>query len=68
MSGSVAAFSRFTLDPLIALDVRLNRLRAFSFVSGIAAPAPAAGAAAIQDAEGERDGPQPAVPPASSAG
>jgi uncharacterized protein with von Willebrand factor type A (vWA) domain len=36
MSGAVAAFSRFTLDLLIALDARLNRLRAFSFVNGIA--------------------------------
>ena len=27
MSGSVAAFSRFTLDLLVALDSRLNRLR-----------------------------------------
>lgn len=36
MSGSVAAFSRFTLDLLIALDSRLNRLRVFSFVDGLA--------------------------------
>ncbi len=36
MSGSVAAFSRFTLDLLIALDSRLSRLRVFSFVDGIA--------------------------------
>jgi uncharacterized protein len=36
MSGSVAAFSRFTLDLLIALDSRLNRLRVFSFVDGVA--------------------------------
>ncbi len=36
MSGSVAAFSRFTLDLLIALDARLNRLRVFSFVDGVA--------------------------------
>src|SRR5258706_15134783 len=34
MSGSVAGFSRLTLDPLIALDARLNRLRVFSFVDG----------------------------------
>ncbi len=36
LSGSVAAFSRFTLDLLIALDSRLNRLRVFSFVDGLA--------------------------------
>lgn len=36
MSGSVAAFSRFTLDLLIALNSRLSRLRVFSFVDGIA--------------------------------
>jgi uncharacterized protein with von Willebrand factor type A (vWA) domain len=36
MSGSVAAFSRITLDLLIALDSRLNRLRVFSFVDGLA--------------------------------
>jgi uncharacterized protein len=36
MSGSVAAFSRFTLDLLIALDSRLSRLRVFSFVDGVA--------------------------------
>jgi uncharacterized protein len=36
MSGSVAAFSRFTLDLLVALDSRLNRLRVFSFVDGLA--------------------------------
>jgi uncharacterized protein len=36
MSGSVASFSRFTLDLLIALDSRLSRLRAFSFVDGLA--------------------------------
>jgi uncharacterized protein with von Willebrand factor type A (vWA) domain len=36
MSGSVAAFSRFTLDLLVALDARLNRLRVFSFVDGVA--------------------------------
>jgi uncharacterized protein len=36
MSGSVAAFSRFTLDLLVALDARLNRLRVFSFIDGVA--------------------------------
>jgi uncharacterized protein with von Willebrand factor type A (vWA) domain len=36
MSGSVSAFSRFTLDLLAALDSRLNRLRVFSFVDGLA--------------------------------
>jgi uncharacterized protein with von Willebrand factor type A (vWA) domain len=36
MSGSVAAFSRFTLDLLIALNSRLSRLRVFSFVDGLA--------------------------------
>src|SRR5215469_10262778 len=36
LSGSVAAFSRFTLDLLIALDSRINRLRVFSFVDGVA--------------------------------
>jgi uncharacterized protein len=36
MSGSVAAFSRFTLELLVALDARLNRLRVFSFVDGVA--------------------------------
>jgi len=36
MSGSVSAFSRFTLDLLIALDSRLNRLRVFSFVDDVA--------------------------------
>jgi uncharacterized protein with von Willebrand factor type A (vWA) domain len=36
MSGSVSAFSRFTLDLLIALDSRLNRLRVFAFVDGLA--------------------------------
>ncbi|MGH3217211.1 MAG: VWA domain-containing protein [Streptosporangiaceae bacterium] len=36
MSGSVAAFSRFTLDLLAALDSRLNRLRIFAFVDGLA--------------------------------
>lgn len=36
MSGSVASFSRFTLDLLAALDSRMNRLRVFSFVDGLA--------------------------------
>jgi uncharacterized protein with von Willebrand factor type A (vWA) domain len=36
MSGSVSAFSRFTLDLLAALDGRLNRLRVFAFVDGLA--------------------------------
>jgi uncharacterized protein len=36
MSGSVASFSRFTLDLLSALDSRLSRLRVFSFVDGLA--------------------------------
>ena len=36
VSGSVASFSRFTLNLLIALDSRLSRLRAFSFVDGVA--------------------------------
>ena len=36
MSGSVASFSRFTLDLLVALDSRMNRLRVFSFVDGLA--------------------------------
>jgi uncharacterized protein len=36
MSGSVASFSRFTLDLLVALDSRINRLRVFSFVDGLA--------------------------------
>jgi hypothetical protein len=36
MSGSVAAFSRFTLDLIVALDSRLSRLRVFSFVDGLA--------------------------------
>ncbi len=36
MSGSVAAFSRFTLDLLVVLDSRLSRLRVFSFVDGLA--------------------------------
>lgn len=36
VSGSVSAFSRFTLDLLIALDSRLSRLRVFAFVDGLA--------------------------------
>jgi uncharacterized protein len=36
MSGSVAAFSRFTLDLLAAMDSRLSRLRVFSFIDGLA--------------------------------
>jgi uncharacterized protein len=36
VSGSVATFSRFTLNLLIALDSRLSRLRAYSFVDGLA--------------------------------
>jgi uncharacterized protein len=36
MSGSVSAFSRFTLDMLIALDSRLSRLRVFAFIDGLA--------------------------------
>ncbi|MBO0824038.1 MAG: VWA domain-containing protein, partial [Actinobacteria bacterium] len=36
VSGSVATFSRFTLNLLLALDSRLSRLRAFSFVDGLA--------------------------------
>jgi hypothetical protein len=35
MSGSVSAFSRFTLDLLIAMDSRLSRLRAFAFIDGL---------------------------------
>ncbi len=35
MSGSVSAFSRFTLDLLTALDSRLSRLRTFAFVDGL---------------------------------
>ena len=35
VSGSVASFSRFTLNLLIALDSRLSKLRAFSFVDGL---------------------------------
>jgi uncharacterized protein with von Willebrand factor type A (vWA) domain len=35
VSGSVATFSRFTLNLLIALDSRLSKLRAFSFVDGL---------------------------------
>jgi len=36
MSGSVSAFSRFTLDLLVAMDSRLSRLRVFSFIDGLA--------------------------------
>jgi uncharacterized protein with von Willebrand factor type A (vWA) domain len=36
MSGSVSAFSRFTLDLLIAMDSRLRRLRTFAFIDGLA--------------------------------
>jgi uncharacterized protein len=36
VSGSVASFSRFTLNLLLALDSRLSKLRAFSFVDGLA--------------------------------
>jgi uncharacterized protein len=36
MSGSVSAFSRFTLDLLAAMDSRLNRLRIYAFVDGLA--------------------------------
>jgi uncharacterized protein len=36
VSGSVASFSRFTLNLLIALDSRLTRMRAFAFVDGLA--------------------------------
>jgi hypothetical protein len=36
MSGSVSAFSRFTLDLLIAMDSRLSRLRTFAFIDGLA--------------------------------
>jgi uncharacterized protein len=36
VSGSVAMFSRFALNLLIALDARLSRMRAFSFVDGLA--------------------------------
>ena len=35
VSGSVSAFSRFTLNLLIALDSRLSRLRVFAFVDGL---------------------------------
>ncbi len=35
MSGSVSAFSRFTLDLLTAMDSRLSRLRTFAFVDGL---------------------------------
>ena len=36
VSGSVAAFSRFTLELLVALDSRLSRLRIFAFTDGVA--------------------------------
>ncbi len=36
MSGSVAAFSRFTLDLLVALNSRLSRIKVYSFVDGVA--------------------------------
>jgi uncharacterized protein len=36
MSGSVSAFSRFTLNLLTAMDSRVNRLRIFAFVDGLA--------------------------------
>jgi uncharacterized protein with von Willebrand factor type A (vWA) domain len=36
VSGSVAAFSKFTLELLIALDSRLSRLRVFAFTDGLA--------------------------------
>ena len=36
MSGSVSAFSRFTLDLLTAMDSRLSRLRVFAFIDGLA--------------------------------
>jgi uncharacterized protein with von Willebrand factor type A (vWA) domain len=35
MSGSVSAFSRFTLDLLTAMDSRLSRLRTFAFIDGL---------------------------------
>jgi hypothetical protein len=35
MSGSVSAFSRFTLDLLAAMDSRLSRLRTFAFIDGL---------------------------------
>jgi uncharacterized protein with von Willebrand factor type A (vWA) domain len=36
ISGSVSAYSRFTLDLLTAMDSRLSRLRAFAFIDGLA--------------------------------
>jgi len=36
VSGSVAAFSRFTPELLVALDSRLSRLRIFAFTDGVA--------------------------------
>ena len=36
MSGSVSAYSRFTLDLLRAMDSRLTRLRTFAFIDGLA--------------------------------
>jgi hypothetical protein len=36
VSGSVASFSRFTLELLVALDSRLSRLRIFAFTDGVA--------------------------------
>jgi hypothetical protein len=36
MSGSVSAFSRFTLDMLTAMDSTLSRLRIFAFVDSLA--------------------------------
>ena len=36
MSGSVSAYSRFTLDLLTAMDSRLSRLRTFAFIDGLA--------------------------------
>ncbi|HEY0938345.1 MAG TPA: VWA domain-containing protein, partial [Trebonia sp.] len=36
VSGSVSAYSRFTLDLLAAMDSRLSRLRTFAFIDGLA--------------------------------
>jgi uncharacterized protein len=36
MSGSVSAFSRFTLDMLTAMDSTLSRLRIFAFIDSLA--------------------------------
>jgi hypothetical protein len=36
LSGSVSAYSRFTLDLLTAMDSRLSRLRTFAFIDGLA--------------------------------